>query len=99
MVHQVPGARFSPSELPPGRVPVLFQASWCGYSRRFYLQFRQRFQHGWAVDVSDTDDPLWDGLDVVPTVVVYEDGVPVGRWEGVLGEAHAEEIARHLANA
>lgn len=98
MVRQVPGAGFRPSDLPAGRVPVLFTADWCGYCRRFYPHYKQ-LREGWVVDLSDEDDPLWDLLDlrVVPTVIVFEDGRPVQRWEGVLGQPHVQQIQGALA--
>jgi len=97
VVHEVPGARFRPSELPAGRVPVLFTTDWCGYCRRFYPHYA-RLGGGWVVDISDDDDPLWDDLQirVVPTVILFEDGRPVARWAGALTAVQADEIAAAL---
>ena len=42
----------------------------------------------WAeVDISDYDNPLWEtfGISIVPTVVVFKDGQPVFRRDGVQG--------------
>jgi len=42
----------------------------------------------WAkVDISDDDNPLWEmfGISIVPTVVVFKDGQPVFRRDGVQG--------------
>lgn len=98
MVNQVDGARFRPSDLPAGRVAVMFGADWCGFSRRFYPHFK-RIQDGWVVDISDEDDPLWDALriEVVPTVILFEDGVPKKRWAGVLGEDAAQQVQSDLS--
>lgn len=100
MVLQVPGREFRASDLPAGRVAVMFTADWCGYSHRFYPHFK-RFREGWIVDVSDEDDPLWDihRLRVVPTVLLFENGVETRRWEGVLGATHADQIAEALGAA
>ena len=98
MVHQVDGARFRPSDLPPGRVAVMFAADWCGFSRRFYPHFR-RLQEGWVVDISDEDDPLWDTLDihVVPTALLFVDGVPSRRWAGILGPGAVDAVEAALS--
>ena len=100
MVHEVAGARFRAAELPAGRVAVAFVADWCGYCHRFLRHFR-RLPEAWVVDVSDEDDPLWDGLPIrsVPTVIVFEDGVPHERWAGVLGEAHVAEVRSALSGS
>lgn len=97
MAREIEGARFRAAELPSGRVPVLFSADWCGYCRRFLPHYR-RFPEGWIVDISDDDDPIWDDLAirVVPTVILFEDGKPAARWEGVLNATHADEIAERL---
>lgn len=75
-------------------MPVLFVADWCGYCRRFLPSFKQ-MQHAYVVDISDEDDPLWDdyGIQVVPTVLLFEDGKPVKRWAGVLTDRDARDIA------
>ena len=98
MVNQVDGARFRPSDLPQGRVAVMFAADWCGFSRRFYPHFK-RLHEGWVVDISDEDDPLWDDLriHVVPTVILFEDGVPKQRWAGVLGEGVVHQVQSALS--
>ncbi len=57
----------------------------------FYSDFERAMSGGglpWAeVDISDTDDPLWETFDVevVPTVIVFKDGQPVFRRDGLLG--------------
>ena len=98
VVHEVEGARFRPAELPAGKVAVMFAADWCGFSRRFLPHFR-RIREGWVVDISDEDDPLWDDLDihVVPTVILFQDGVPTRRWAGVLGEGAAAQVESALS--
>jgi len=94
MVNQADGAHFRARELGAGRVPVMFTADWCGYCHRFAPLFK-RFQQGWIVDLTDEDLPLWDELAirVVPTVILFEDGIPGRRWSGVLLAKDAAEIA------
>jgi len=84
--------------LPAGRQAVLFCAGWCGYCTRFYPHFKA-LQQGFVVDVSDEEDSLWDlhELRVVPTVIVFQDGVEAKRWEGVLKAADAGEIRASLS--
>lgn len=76
----------------------MFTADWCGYCHRFYAHYKT-LRDGIVVDISDEDDPLWDRLaiDVVPTVIVFEGGVPVKRWAGVLGVRHVHEIQTALS--
>jgi thiol-disulfide isomerase/thioredoxin len=97
MVHQVDGARFRASDLPAGRVAVMFCADWCGYCHRFTPHFK-KLRDAWIVDVSDEDDPLWDvhALRVVPTVIVFQDGAQAARWEGVLAAHHVDQIEAAL---
>ena len=96
MVNQLVGRRFSATDLPPGRVAVMFVTDWCGYCRRFLPHFKQRMRDGFVVDITDESDPLWERYDVevVPTVLLFEDGEPVQRWAGVLRESDAEAIEK-----
>ncbi|MEO7397886.1 MAG: thioredoxin family protein [Ilumatobacteraceae bacterium] len=96
-MREVDGARFRAQGLPEGRVPIMFTTDWCGYCRRFLPLFG-RLPGAWVVDISDDDDPLWDdhAIRVVPTVILFEDGKPIARWEGVLGAAHVEAIRAKL---
>lgn len=100
MVHEVPGAKFRASDLPAGRVAVMFTADWCGYCHRFLPLFK-RLREGWVVDVSDEEDPLWDvhRMEVVPTVLVLEGGVEVRRWQGRLTDQHMAEILETVGPA
>lgn len=96
-MREVAGDRFKADELPPGLVPVLFCADWCGYCHRFLPHFR-KLPDGIAVDISDEDDPLWDtlGIRVVPTVVLFRDRAPVRQWAGVLAAHHVDQIREAL---
>ena len=74
-----------------GTIAALFYAEWFPFCRMFYSDFESAMSRGglpWAeVDISDTEDPLWETFDVrvVPTVVIFKDGQPVFRRDGVLG--------------
>lgn len=97
MAQEIAARAFDASGLPSGRVPVMFTTDWCGYCRRFAPHFA-RLPGAHVVDISDDDDPLWDDLRirVVPTVLLFEGGAIVGRWEGALNASHAEEIVAAL---
>ena len=99
MVQRLEGRQFSATNLPAGRVPVMFMADWCGYCARFLPLFRQLGQ-GIIVDISDEEDPLWEfyGIQVVPTVILFEDGEPAKRWSGVLGPRDADKIREATAD-
>jgi thioredoxin-like negative regulator of GroEL len=76
----------------PGRWVVVFSADWCPYCHRFLPGFRESgagLEATLAVaDMTDEGSPLWDGfsIEVVPTVMVFEDGRATARLEGVLGD-------------
>jgi len=75
---------------------VAFLADWCPFCRRFRPQFSTL--EGAAAfrvavgDVSSEESPLWDvfRIEVVPTIVVFRDGRPVFRVDGILGEGLSE---------
>ena len=96
--HEVAGERFSASQLPAGRVAVMFTADWCRYCRGFLRHFA-RVPGGWVVDISEEENALWDDLAIqsVPTVILFEDGKPGRRWAGVLGEDHALQVQSALS--
>ncbi len=70
---------------------VAFVADWCPFCHRFLPQFSAlESEKGFRIaagDVTSDDSPLWDDLriEVVPTVVVFRNGAPVFREDGVLG--------------
>lgn len=75
----------------PGTAAVVFVADWCGFCRRFLRQ-RQADAASLPVpflvaDVSDEESPLWDTfrVKIVPTIVLFRDGAPVWRRDGVGG--------------
>jgi len=85
---------------------VAFLADWCPFCRRFRPEFaaleredRFRIAEG---DVTAEDSPLWDDfrIEVVPTLVVFRDGRPVFRADGILGSGMGRgdlEKARSVA--
>ncbi|MDX1534942.1 MAG: thioredoxin family protein [Thermoplasmata archaeon] len=74
-----------------GPVLALFHAVWCGYCQDFLPHFRGR-ETGpikkVEVDLSEEINPLWDTyeVEVVPTVVLFEDGAVRARADGILGK-------------
>jgi len=81
---------------------VAFLADWCPFCERFRPGFSELDgKAGFRVavgDVTSEESPLWDdfGIEVVPTVVVFRDGRPVFRANGILGAGLAR---RDLENA
>lgn len=76
---------------PPGRVLVAFLADWCPFCRRFRPAFEaldgQIPATTALADVTDESSPLWDrfGIEIVPTLVLFEQGSPVARIDGTAG--------------
>jgi len=78
------------------RVLVLFYASWCPYSRRFLPVFEnytlgndQQFCRVMTDQMSECEDTY--GIEVVPTVIFFENGKVVKRLDGVLGSGLTEK--------
>ena len=75
----------------PGRYAVVFTADWCPFCRAFQPQFARLegspAYHVARVDLTDLENPLWEGfdVDVVPTVLVFRDGEVTLRVDGVAG--------------
>jgi thioredoxin 1 len=74
-----------------GTLAVLFLASWCPFCRRFQPAFEaaaNRSGISWDyADVSDDDNILWKtfNIEIVPTVIVFKNGKPTWRRDGLLG--------------
>ncbi len=71
-----------------GKWVVAFGADWCPYCRDFRKRYELREPAlggnvAW-VDVSDTDNPLWNSfhLDIIPTMMVFQDGDQSWRRDG-----------------
>jgi hypothetical protein len=81
-----------------GIYAVCFGATWCLPTRRFAPKFVARapeFPGQFAfADITAMDEPLWDTFEIkiTPTMVVFRDGVAVGRFDGrrVLGLREAD---------
>jgi len=88
-----------------GRSVVLFHATWCPHCRRFAPEFRRALEAAdgrRAVEavVDDEANPLWTlhAIEVVPTVIFFEDGRATKRLDGVLGVGlDAERLGSALA--
>ena len=68
------------------RALVLFHATWCSYCRAFARVFEEAGTAAtdWVpveVVLDEDDNPLWDefGIDVVPTLILFEGGRPAKR--------------------
>lgn len=97
----------------PGVYAVCFGATWCRPTRRFVPKFVARNGQLPArlamADITDLNDPLWDvfQLQITPTMMVFRDGTPVGRFDGrrVIGlrnadlDRMAEQLARERGSA
>jgi thioredoxin-like negative regulator of GroEL len=71
-----------------GLYAVCFGATWCRPTRHFVPKFVGRSGHSpgkFAMgDITDRNDPLWDSFQIriTPTMVVFLDGRPMGRFDG-----------------
>ena len=82
------------------RVVVLFHATWCPFCRPVVPVFR-RLMGGGAYEllevvIDDEQDPLWTrfSIDVVPTVIFFDDGTITERLDGKLGVGLDERALR-----
>jgi len=75
---------------------VLFLASWCPFCTRFLPAFESAAKVSgvpWArADVTEDESVFWDTfqIDVVPTVLVFKDGKPKFRKDGLRGRGLSE---------
>ena len=71
-----------------GKTVVIFSADWCPYCVSFFNNWSEygRVDETYIADITDVDSELWDsfGIEVVPTMAVFENGVLVKRWDGQL---------------
>lgn len=81
-----------------GTIAVLFTADWCPFCRRFNSIFESALDYKHLtkaiVDLTNLENSLWETFDigVVPTVVVFKDGNPVLRKDGVLGRGLPADV-------
>jgi thioredoxin 1 len=96
-VQTLPREDFEEHTAKLGTVVVAFLAEWCPFCTRFEDAFQgAAARHAGTpfaiADISDDDtDPRWDkyGIRVVPTVIVFRDGRPAARIDGILGRGIA----------
>ena len=75
---------------------VMFTTTWCPFCRRFKPKFLESASKADVrcviAYIDDWENPLWDEykVDVVPTLVLFENGKPVYRRDGVLGRGLGE---------
>jgi thioredoxin-like negative regulator of GroEL len=71
-----------------GTYAVCFGATWCRPNRGFVPKFvarNGRLPAQLAIaDITERNDPLWDSfrIRITPTVLVFRDRTPVGRFDG-----------------
>jgi thiol-disulfide isomerase/thioredoxin len=73
-----------------GKVFVLFYASWCHFSRSFlpvFGQFAQDKNRSCTLIETDNNESLCEkySVDVLPTVIVFENGKVIKRLDGIWG--------------
>ena len=89
--EQLDGSTFHDRRLDrPGTWAVVLLASWCSYCRSFAPAFSTLADtpvHLATADLSRYESPLWDLFDIelVPTVIIFRDGAPVRRFDGLPG--------------
>ncbi|MCI4319663.1 MAG: thioredoxin family protein [Thermoplasmata archaeon] len=89
----------------PGPVAVCFLATWCPFCRDFLPTFAAaepggRFRLAVA-DISEESNSLWEtfGIEIVPTIVAFEDGRPFWRKDGIGGYGLDERDLAALRSA
>ena len=88
-----------------GTVVALFTAQWCPYCRSFAPIFESAELGNVVtkaiVDLSDLENPLWEvfEIEVVPTIIVFKDGSPAIRNDGVLGIGLPPDAMHRVARA
>ena len=71
----------------PGTWAIAFLADWCPFCREFVRSFAALEGGGFhlaVADLTDLESPLWERfeVEVVPSVVVFREGVSVFRADG-----------------
>jgi len=88
-----------------GIVVALFTAQWCPYCRSFAPTFESaelgRDITKAIVDLTDLENPLWETfeIEVVPTILVFNDGSSTIRYDGVLGRGLPHDVIGNVARA
>lgn len=86
-----------------GRVLALFHASWCPFCRSFLPVFEKNSGEGDStnilkVKIDDETNPLWAefSIEVVPTIILFNDGRVASRLDGTLGRGLTEEQLKNF---
>jgi len=88
-VERIGAESFSGSRLSrSGTWAVGFLADWCPFCRSFEPEFAKLALRDGAsrvvADLTDEDNPLWERfrIEIVPSVIVFQDGDPIFRVDG-----------------
>ena len=80
---------------------VLFYASWCPFCQRFLPVFENLAEKNTNLKfiqakIDDYSNPMWENynIDVVPTVLYFQNGRPAARLDGVLGAGLTEKALK-----
>ena len=84
-------------------IAVLFEAEWCSFCREFTPIFellRQSTVPTGLVDLSDLDSPLWETfcIDIVPSVLIFNSGKLIQRYDGVAGQGLNAGIIKEIVS-
>lgn len=101
-------ADFEGSELRTNQpLAVVFTASWCPFCSTFTAIFKStlsknQLPYG-SVDLTSYDNPLWETfeIEVIPTVVIFKNGKPAYRADGMYGrglpKSVVDDVVRELS--
>jgi len=71
-----------------GKTVVIFSADWCPYCISFFNNWNEysKIDDVFIADITDVESKLWDdfNIEVVPTMVIFENGILTKRWDGQL---------------
>jgi len=71
-----------------GKSVVIFSADWCPYCVSFFNNWHEysKIRDAFVADITDVESKLWDdfNIEVVPTMAVFENGILIKRWNGLL---------------
>jgi len=82
-------------------IAVLFQAEWCPFCRGFtpiFESLQKANVTSAMVDLSDLNNPLWEtlGIDIVPSVLLFNTGKIIQRYDGVAGRGLNAVIIKEI---
>ena len=84
-----------------GPIAVLFRAEWCSFCRGFmpiFESLQEAKVPSATVDLSDFSNPLWETftIDIVPTVLLFNSGKIIQRYDGVAGQGLNAVIIKEI---